>query len=182
MLESLQGVSVSALLGDLALLQLTEEASVVLRITQNCDTLVVLRSSADESNAANVNLLNSFWDADVDLGNGVLEGVEVADDEVDLVDVLVGQVLLIGSEVASEDAGVDGRVEGLDTACEHLGGLCDGRNIPRSDNNSQPWLCPTGSIVPIERGLLTRQGNPTRGSSWRYRLRRECGHSAEQDP
>lgn len=132
--KGLEGVSVAARLGDLALLELLEEASVVVGVREDGDTLVVLGGGTDESDSTNVDLLDGLGDADVDLGNSLLEGVQVADDIVDLVDVLVGEILLIRLEVAGEDAGVDGGVEGLDTAGEHLGGLCDGRNIPRKDS------------------------------------------------
>ena len=90
---------------------------------------MVLCSGTDEGDTTNVNLLDGLGDGDVDLGDSVLERVQVADDIVDLVDVLLGQVLLVRSEVTGKDTGVDGRVESLDTATEHLGSLCDGRNI-----------------------------------------------------
>ena len=135
-LESLKGVSVAARLGDLTLLELAEEASVVFGVTENGNTLVVLGSSTNEGNTTDIDLLNGLGDADVDLGDGVLEGVKVANNVVDLVDVLLGKVLLIGGKVAGQDTGVDGGVEGLDTASKHLGGLGDGRNIPGRNDMS----------------------------------------------
>ncbi|KAH6608706.1 hypothetical protein Trco_002052 [Trichoderma cornu-damae] len=74
--------------------RLAQEASVVVGVAEDGDPLVVLGGGADQSHAANVNLLDGLGDADVDLGNGILEGVQVADDIVNLVDVLVGEVLL----------------------------------------------------------------------------------------
>lgn len=128
--KGLEGVSVAALLADVAALELLEEASVVGRVAEDGDALVVLGRGTDQSDAANVDLLDSLGDADVGLGNGLLEGVEVADNVVDLVDVLVGKVLVVRLDVTGKDTGVDGGVEGLDTAAEHLGGLCDGANVP----------------------------------------------------
>jgi hypothetical protein len=129
--ESLEGVLLPALLGDLALLQLLEELMVVLGVAEDGDTAVVLCGGAKKGDSSNVNLLDGLGDGHVDLVDGVLEGVQVADNVVDLVDVLVGQVLLVRGKIASEYAGVDSRVEGLDAAREHLGGLCDGGDIPR---------------------------------------------------
>jgi hypothetical protein len=68
---------------------------------------VVLGSCSDESDSSDINLLDGLRDRNVDLGNGVLEGVQVADNVVDLVDVLLGEVLLVGGKVASENPGVD---------------------------------------------------------------------------
>lgn len=130
MLESLEGIAVTAGLGDLALLELLEEASVIVRIAENSDALVVLGGSTDKSNTTDVNLLNGLRDADVDLGDGILEGVEVADDIIDLVDVLLGEVLLVGGEITGQDTCMDSRVKRLDTTSKHLGGLGDGRDIP----------------------------------------------------
>lgn len=130
MLKGLEGIAVAAGVADLALLELAQEAGVVGGIAEDGDSLVVLGGSADERHAANVNLLDSLGDADVDLGNGVLERVQVADDIVHLVDVLVGKVLLVRLEVASKNTGMDSRVQSLDTAGEHLRGLGDGADIP----------------------------------------------------
>lgn len=129
-LEGLEGVSVAAALGDIALLKLLEEASVVVGVAEDGNTLVVLGGSADESNTTNVDLFDSLGDADVDLGDSVLEGVEVADDVVNLVDVLVGKVLLVRGEVTGQDTSVDGRVQSLDATSKHLRRLGDGGNVP----------------------------------------------------
>ena len=67
---------------------------------------MVLRSGADEGDTTNVNLLDGLGDGDVDLGDSVLEGVQVADNVVDLVDVLLGQVLLVRGKIAGKDTGV----------------------------------------------------------------------------
>lgn len=129
-LKGLEGVSVSARLGNFALLKLLQETSVVLGIAEDGNTSVVLGGGTDQGHATNVNLLNGLGDADVDLGNGVLEGVQVADDIVDLGDALLSQILLIGVEVTGENATVDGGVQSLDTAAQHLGSLGDGADVP----------------------------------------------------
>jgi hypothetical protein len=129
-LEGLESVSVAAALADIALFELLEEASVVVGVAEDGNTLVVLGGSADESDTTDVDFLDSLGDADVDLGDSVLEGVEVADDVVNLVDVLVGKVLLVRGEVTGQDTGMDSRVQSLDATSKHLRGLGDGRNVP----------------------------------------------------
>lgn len=91
---------------------------------------MVLGSSAQKGYTADVNLLNGLSNGNVDLVDGLLEGVKVADNEVNLGNILVGQILLVGLDVASKNTTVDSGVEGLDTATEHLRGVSDSRNIP----------------------------------------------------
>jgi hypothetical protein len=107
MLESFQSIHFSAALRDLSFLKLLEELRIVRGITQNCNTDVVLGRSADQSDPADVNLLHSLGNRDINLSNGVLERVQVADDVVNFVDVLFGEVFLIGGKVASKDAGMN---------------------------------------------------------------------------
>lgn len=68
---------------------------------------MVLCRSSDQGNSSNINLLHSFRYCDVDLGDCVFEGIEVADDVVNFVDVLLGEIFLIGCEVACKDTGVN---------------------------------------------------------------------------
>ena len=68
---------------------------------------MVLGRRSDQRDPTNIDLLDGFGDRHIDLGNGVLERVEVADNVVDLVNVLLGKVLLVRGKVASEDPGVD---------------------------------------------------------------------------
>lgn len=129
-LKGFEGISVSARFGDVALLELLEEARVVSGVAEDGDAAMVLGRGPDEGHASNVNLLDSLGDADIDLGNGVLEGVQVAHDIVDLGDALLGQILLVRLQVAGKDAAVDSGVQSLDTTTEHLGSLGDGADIP----------------------------------------------------
>lgn len=68
---------------------------------------MILCRSSNESNSSNIDLLYSFGDCDIDLSDCVLEGVEIADNIVDLVNILLGEVLFVGSEIAREDTSVD---------------------------------------------------------------------------
>lgn len=102
-LESLQGVELAGSLGDLSLLELLKEVRVVLGVGKDGDARVVLCGGTEEGDSTDVNLLDGLGDGDIDLSDGVLEGVQVADDVVDLVDVLLSKVLLVGLEVTGED-------------------------------------------------------------------------------
>ena len=68
---------------------------------------MVFGRSSDQGNSSNINFFHGLRDCDIDLRNCVFERVEVADNVVDLVDVLLGEVFLIGCEVARKDTGVD---------------------------------------------------------------------------
>ncbi len=129
-LESLERIELSAGLLNFAGLELFQELGIVIGVAQDGNASVVLGSSPDESDAADIDLLNSLGDRDVDLGHSVLERVQVADDIIDLVDVLLGEVLLVRGEVTGQYASVHGGVESLYTASEHLGGLSDSGNVP----------------------------------------------------
>lgn len=129
-LKSLESIAVAAGLLDLASLKLLQELGVVVRVAQDRDAGVVLGSSSDERNATDVDLLDGLRNSDVGLRDRLLEGVQVADDVVDLVNVLLCEILLVGSKVAGQDTGVDGRVKGLDATSEHLWSLGDGGNVP----------------------------------------------------
>ena len=63
-----------------------------------------------------------------------LEWVEVADNIVDLVDVLIGKILFVRGQLTSQDTGVDGWMEGLNATTEHLWGVGDGGDIPSTQS------------------------------------------------
>lgn len=129
MLECLQCVQLPGGVTDLTLLELQQEVVVGVGVAQDGDSGVVLCGSTNQGDSTNVNLFNSLGDGDIDLGDSVLEGVQVADDIVNLVDVLLGEVLLIRGEVTSKNTSVNRRVECLDTATEHLRCFGDCRHI-----------------------------------------------------
>ena len=81
---------------------------------------MVLSGGTEQSHSTNIDFLDGLLDGDVDLVDGLLERVQVADDKVDLGDVLVGEILLIGFDITGEDTTMDGGVEGLHTTTEHL--------------------------------------------------------------
>jgi hypothetical protein len=68
---------------------------------------MVLGRGPDQRNPTDVNLLHSFGDRNIDLGDGVLERIQVADNVVNFIDVLFGKVFFIGGKVASENTGMD---------------------------------------------------------------------------
>jgi hypothetical protein len=68
---------------------------------------MILGRCSNQCNATDVNLFNSLWDRDINLGNGVFKGIEIADNVVNFVNILFGEVFLIGGQITSENSGVD---------------------------------------------------------------------------
>lgn len=64
---------------------------------------MILRCRTDERNSSNVNLLYGFRDRRIDLRNGIFEGIEVANDVVDLVNILFGEIFLVRGKVAGKN-------------------------------------------------------------------------------
>ena len=82
---------------------------------------VVLGGGAHHGGATDVDLLDTGVEGGAG-GDGVGEGVEVDDDEVDGRHAQGAQLVeVVGLAAVGEDAGVDGRVEGLDPTLEALG-------------------------------------------------------------
>lgn len=107
MLECLQSIEISAAVCNFALFQLLQEFGIICRITENCHTGVVFCCSSDQSNPSNIDFLYSLWDRDIDLRDCIFKRVKVADNIVDLVDILFCEVFLVGCKVAGEDTGMN---------------------------------------------------------------------------
>ena len=100
MFKGFQRVLLPALLRHVAsLVEFLEKHVVIFGIAEDGDAGVVLRGRTDQRNASNVDFLDGFRDGDVDLGDRVLERVEIAHHVVDLVDVLVRQILFVRGQV-----------------------------------------------------------------------------------
>eukprot|EP00128_Syssomonas_multiformis_P015058 Colp12_sorted_trinity150504_noHs@9992 len=95
---------------------------------------------------ADINVLNSISDRHALLGNGLLEGVEVAHNDVDVLVATGSHVSIVAGDVTGKNTSVNGRVEGLHTTTEHLGGLGD-----------------VGNILNRETGISNGGGGTTRG-------------------
>lgn len=65
---------------------------------------MVLGSSTQEGNTTNVNLFNSLGDGNAFLSDSLLERIQVADDNINLVNVLISKILLVAFDVASKNA------------------------------------------------------------------------------
>lgn len=94
------------LVRDLAVagLPLREELIVVLGVAKDGNAVVVFSGGTEKGDTSDVHLLDSLGDGG--RGNardGLVEGVEVADNDVDGSDTLGLEVLLVGGNVASED-------------------------------------------------------------------------------
>ena len=82
---------------------------------------MVLGGGAHHGRAADVDLLDTGVEGGAG-GDGVGDGVAVDDDQVDGGHPQGGQLVeVVGLAAVGEDAGVDGRVEGLDPSLEALG-------------------------------------------------------------
>ena len=122
--ERLRGEAPARLVaeGAAVLLELGDEGGVVRRIADGPDVRVILRGRAQERRAADVDLLDCLAEGDVRPSDGLLERIEVHDDEVDRRDAVRGRlaaVVLRGP--VEEDAAEDLRVERLHAAAEDLG-------------------------------------------------------------
>ena len=100
-----------------------EDVGVVGGIDDDGDGAVIFRGAAEHGGAADVDVLDGFLEGDVGLGDGLLEGVEVHDHEVDGQDAVFLGLFLVGFVAAEEEeAAVDFRVEGLDAAIQDFRG------------------------------------------------------------
>lgn len=127
--EGLECILLTNFLRDVAFIEFLEKIVIIFRIAEDGYSGVVLGRGSNKSDASNVDFFHGFRNGDVDLSNGVLEGVEVANNIVDFIDILVGQVLLVGSEISCQDPCMDGGMEGLYPPREHFGGVGDGGDI-----------------------------------------------------
>lgn len=100
----LQSENVTGFLRDLTFAKFGNDSSIILGIRDDGDTAVVLSSSAQKSNTTNINLFNGLRNSDTLLSNSLLKGIQVADDNVNLLDLLLGKILLIAFDIASENA------------------------------------------------------------------------------
>jgi hypothetical protein len=84
------------------------------------------------SNHTNIDFLNSLGDGDAWLCNSLLERIEVAGDNVDLLDGLSEEIGLIGGDIAGQNTTMNSRVKSLDTTAQDFGSLGDCRHIPKA--------------------------------------------------
>ena len=84
-------------------LPLLQEFSIVRRVGEDRNTLVVLRGRAEKGDAADIDLFDRVSERAVGLGNGVCERVEVADDDGDGGDLLRLEVRLVRWNRPRED-------------------------------------------------------------------------------
>ncbi len=114
--------------------ELFGEARIVGRGGDDGYVFKVFRRGADHGRAANVDVLDDLGGADVGLERGLLEGVEVDDDEVDGLDAVGidgGDVFGVLADV--EDATMDPGVQGFDSSVEHLGETGELRDVADSE-------------------------------------------------
>jgi hypothetical protein len=102
--------------------QLGQHVRVVGGIHDDADVGAVLRRRADHGGPADVDLLHGLRQGHVRLRDGGLERIQVHHDQVDLLQVVAGEVRTVAFVVApGEHAAVDAGVQRLDATAEHLG-------------------------------------------------------------
>jgi hypothetical protein len=74
-LKSLQGVEFPCGLRYMILLEFLQKAGVVLGVGEDGNAGVVLRSGAEEGDTTDIDLFDGLGDGNVDLGDGILEGI-----------------------------------------------------------------------------------------------------------
>ena len=119
--EGLGGQLLALLEGEPARRRRGQHVGVPLGAGDDRDRGVVLGGGAHHRGAADVDLLDALVGRGA-RGDGLSEGVEVGDDQVERLHLEVRQLLDVGVQAAvGQDAGVDPRVQGLHAAVEALG-------------------------------------------------------------
>ena len=121
MAEGLVGEGAPISGGETRVVQLFRNPAVVGRVADHGDGGEVLRCRAKHGGTANVDVFEGVGEGGFGVGDGLLEGVEVGDDNVYRVDVVAGQFFQVGRIVApGEEAAVDAGMQGLDAAFQNL--------------------------------------------------------------
>jgi len=107
---------------------------------------MILGGGPQHRRPADVDLLDCLVEGRAGSGNGLTEGIEVDDDQVDRADAVLGERGNMGRYLASgKDARVDDRVQRLHASVEHLGKV--GELLDRRDRNAaggEQRSCATG--------------------------------------
>ena len=119
--ERLQGQAATMRqIGPVALQRLQHPA-IVCGIDQHDDPLEILGPRPQQRHPADVDVLHSFGFGHIGPGDGLLEGIEIADHDVDGREAMFGQLRPVGVGVAGQNRPVDGGVQGLDPPAQDLG-------------------------------------------------------------
>src|ERR1019366_5428959 len=131
--EDLRGETPARLVPEPAVVrdQLSRDGGVVRRVAHDTDVRVVFRGRAQEGRPSDVDLLDGLAKRGIRLRDGLLERVEVHDDEVDRrggVRRGFAAVALLGA--VEEDPAEEFRVERLDPPAEDLWEAREGGDVP----------------------------------------------------
>ena len=103
---------------------------VLIRMGHNCRKGMVFGGGPHEARAADVDQFDRLRRRGAGLGDHALEGVEIHNHRLELLDAVVGQHgQVVGAIAAGENAGEDVGMERLHAAVEHLGKARDRRDI-----------------------------------------------------
>ena len=111
------------------LVQLTEQRRIVRRIGDDGDESMILRGGANHRRATNIDVFDHFI-AFRAFGHGLLEGIEIDDDEIDRADGVIGHCLRMFRIVThGQQPAMDHRVQRLDPAIHHFGKTGEVRHV-----------------------------------------------------
>ena len=104
------------------LLHFLQRAGIVGRIDNHRNTAVVLRSGTQHGGAADVDVLDRFFERAARLGHGLRERVQIDYHEVDRLDACLLDGGHVRGQIAPrQQSAVDLRMQRLDAAVEHFG-------------------------------------------------------------
>ena len=96
--------------------------SIVSRVDDHCDAVMILRGAAKHGRAADIDVFDGVVQGDVGFGDGLFERIQIDDDEIDGLDAVFADGGFVAGVAADvEQAAVDFGVERFDAAIEHFG-------------------------------------------------------------
>ena len=100
-----------------------QNVSVICWVANKCNSFMIFRRSANECDTTDIDIFDGICVSDVRLSDGGLNLIEIDRDEFIVLPAEVEELLVIFISGASEQATVDGRVEGLDSSTKDFGRL-----------------------------------------------------------
>ena len=123
-------------------------------VTDEGYAFMILRCSADEGHAADVDVFDGIGVGDIRFGDGFFEGIKIHGDEVNVVPAEIEELLMVFFGGARKESAVDGGVESLYPSAKDFGRLGIVRDFGDGDVIvAQQFGCPArGEQSPAEGG------------------------------
>src|SRR5512133_941097 len=131
--KAFDGKSHACLCGDASIVKFIENGVVIRRITNERDTFMVLRRSADEGHTTDVNVFDGICKCDIWFRNRFFKWIEIHCNEVNIIPTEIKQLLMIFLCGAGEQASMNGWMERLDASAEDFRRLSIVRDLSDSD-------------------------------------------------